>query len=52
MWTVVFSSEPAGPVYRLKVARIETGEQVRTGCFTDETEPLVRFELIELKKDK
>lgn len=52
LWRVVFSSEPVGPVYRLKVSQSDTGELVRTGCFTDEAEPVVRFDLIDLKIDK
>lgn len=47
IWRVTFRSQVDEMNFRSLVRMVRTGEQVRTGCFTLETEEIVRFELLE-----
>ncbi len=48
-WDVYFSAPKSGQTYRLCMGEEQTGEQVRTGCFTRKTEPVMRYPVFQME---
>lgn len=49
-WDVYFFDTKSEQTYRLCVGQEPTGEQVRTGCFTREVEPVMRYPVLQIEE--
>lgn len=52
IWRVTFVSRMDASVQQVRVRTMGSGERVRTGCFTTETEEIVRYELLGITSEE